>query len=347
MVKWIKTLLDGTSWRLWTDGAHSEVGGNTGNLCAYLEANPGYKTIIFSAHLDTVAKKEDKIKVRFDGKVFKSDGKTILGADNKAGVITLVNMAMNLDKSQLKNNLLLYFPVREEAGRMGSSLFHFNRTKIKYVFNVDGGDEVGTFVYKSLGYLNFKIELRGKAAHAAKEYNKGKNSITAASKLISKLPHGTNEEKGTTLNVGKIKGGTATNVVPDYVVIEGEFRAFENEQINKFPNFLKKICDEISSETGVSIRSIPNEDKSYAAPFRGSRSSQICKVCAEASKKIGIKPVFKAAYYTSDANHFSEKGLETIVVSRGGKNAHSKNEEIRLRELEISSKLVQELAYTS
>src|SRR5258706_8730922 len=183
MAKFITKSIDNKGWQVWSD--------DMGNLYAYLEVNSKFETVAFSAHMDTVAGKNDKIEVLFDGKTFKSNGKTILGADNRIGICSLISLA-NIDKSKLKNNVLLFFPTHEESGKMGSSLFKFEKSKIKYFFNVDGGDAPGVFVYKSLGFHTFRIHVHGVSAHAAKNYEDGKNALLAASELVTKLPMGRN-----------------------------------------------------------------------------------------------------------------------------------------------------------
>ena len=347
IAEWIKNKLEPLDWEVWTDDTGEENKSNTGNLYAYFEIDDKIETVAFSAHMDTVAKKGDKIKVIFDGEVFKSDGTTILGADNRGGLVPLINFGLNIKKDELKNNLLLFFPTREEEGIMGSKFFKFDKSKIKYIFNMDGGQNPGTFVYKSLGFLNFTIEIYGVASHAAAAYEQGKNAILIASELIKVLPLGKNEKEGTTLNIGRIKGGGATNIVPDFVEIEGELRAFELEKMEELFSFVESKCEETTKKFGVKFKLIKDSDKSFSGPLWGTLDSNICEMVKEAAKKIGLKPVFETAFYSTDANHFSKSGYETIVVTRGGKNAHSKDEQTTLSDLVKTSELVEKLVYTS
>lgn len=344
---WIKNKLEPAGWEVWVDKTGQKNESDTGNVYAYLEADPKFETLVFCAHMDTVAKPADEIKVVFDGEVFRSDGNTILGADNRGGIVPLIFLGLNIRKEKLKDNLLLFFPTREEGGKMGSSFFEFDRSKVKYVFNMDGGDSPGTFVYKSLGFLNFVIKVKGVAAHAAAAYEKGKNAILVASEIVKSLPLGKDEKEGTTLNIGYIQGGGATNIVPDFVEIKGELRAFEELKMKKLFEKVSEICSKVAKTYGVDVTVEKDADQSYATPFKGVADSEICRVCQEAAEKVGLKPILQSAYYTSDANNFSGKGFQTIVVSRGGKNAHSKEEEIALEDIVKTCELVQELARVS
>lgn len=293
--------------------------------------------------MDTVQGVGDKVKVVFDGQMFKSDGKTILGADNKSGVTTLLANAVNLKKESLDSNILYFFPVREEAGIMGSSFFVFPEGKIKYVFNVDNGDTPGVFVYRSLGYQTFKIEISGKSAHAAKNYNLGKDAIKAAGRLLCALPTGKNEKEGWTMNIGKICGGSAINVVCDKVVLDGELRAFKVGTMSLLKNKITNICSRVGEKTGCKISLLPDK-ASFIAPFHGDRKSEISQISSQAALAVGLKPVFKEVFSTSDANSFSAKGFSVISVSRGGENGHSNKESLKLKDLIKASVLVLQLA---
>jgi len=330
-------------WKVKMDNAGKKNSSNTGNVYAYLEVNKNFDTLAFAAHMDTVIKDGEKTKVVFDGKVFKSDGTTILGADNRAGIVSLLAAVNNLNKVDLRYNILLFFPTREEAGKWGSSLFDKKySSKIKYFFNIDGGAKPGTFVYKSLGFKNFTAKIVGVSAHAAKDYDSGIDAIKAASLFISLLPIGKDIKKETTFNIGKIKGGNATNVVCDLVEIEGEFRAFS---ISKMANLQKLIVTtgkKIERMIGVKIK-IEFDESGSIPPFIGSPKSQISKLVKTISKKIGLKSTLEEAYYSADANSFSAKGFETITVSRGGEKAHTNKENLKLKDLESTIFLIKAL----
>lgn len=341
MAKWVASKMKEYGWKVWIDNAGHENNSNTGNVYAYFEKDPHLPLLVFVAHLDTVQKVDEPVKPVFDGKKFKSSGDTILGADNKAGIVALLILASSLNKEKISTNLLFFFSTREEAGLMGSSFFNFDEERVKYFFNVDSTDKPGVFIYKSLGYLNFKIEILGVAAHAAKSYEKGKNAIVASADLISNLPLGKHKE-GWTLNIGIIKGGQATNVVCDKVEMKGELRAFEIERMKEIKSLVKEICKKVEEEHKLKVN-ILFEGDSYIAPFKGSLGSKICKVCQKACKRLGLECKFKESYSTSDANIFSGKDFEVISVSRGGRNSHAKNEELSLKELKQTIKLLQEI----
>lgn len=338
----VKYFKDYPQWKVWVDDAGKKNNCNTGNVYAYLEISPKLETLIFSAHMDTVQSVGENIKVKFNGKTFKPAGKTILGADNKAGISCLLTIAANINVKDLKHNLLFFFPTREEAGIMGSKFFSFNKSKIKYVFNVDSSDIPGVFIYQSLGFENFTIKVEGKSAHAAKAYEEGKDAMVGSAKIINALPIGRNTKEGWTLNIGKIIGGKGTNVVCDNVLLEGEIRAFDPKIMKVVEQKISTVCQKVSKVSGLKV--IFEVDKeSFIPPFKGKEKSEIAKVCKIATAKAGANTVFKKSFSTSDANMYSGMGHQVISVSRGGKFAHSSNEILESKELHTALKVLQEL----
>lgn len=346
MASWIEEKLKNSGLQIWRDKVGSRNNSDSGNVYGFLEKDPKLPAVIFCAHMDTVEKGDKVINPLFDQRIFKSDGETILGADNKAGIIALLALVEEIDKRKLKNNLLFFFSTREEAGIMGSLFFEFPGKKIKYIFNVDSSDKPGVFIYRSLGYMNFGINVIGRAAHAAKEYEKGVNAIAVAAELITRLPLGKNNKEKWTLNIGKISGGESTNVVCDLVELKGEFRFFNQKRVKKIKLNLQKICKQVAKEFSAKIK-VDFDEKSYIPPFKGKVSGKINKICEKACDEIGLNCEFKEAFSTSDANSFSGQGFEVVSVSRGANNAHSKSEEFSLADLKKTISLLKALVALS
>lgn len=342
MAVYVEKKLFKCGWEVWNDGAGTKNDSDTGDVYAYLEKDKTLPTVVFSAHLDTVQKVGDQVKPIVKDGIIKSDGTTILGADNKAGVACLLTVASEINKEDLKNNLLFFFPTREEAGVMGSSRFEFDKSKIKYVFNLDSSDVPGVFIYRSLGYINFEIIVQGKSAHAAKAYESGLDAIGVACDLRGQLSVGRNLDEGWTMNVGKIVGGGATNVVCDEVVMSGEIRAFDKKIMDEVIKDIRQKCSQISRKSKAGIK-VKIDEESYVPPFEGKPNGKLVEICQKASVACGLSFYIATSFSTSDANMYSGKGYQTISVSRGGKKAHSVDEEISIIDLENAYRLVSHL----
>ncbi len=342
---WLKRYLKSKGLTTWRDAAGLNNDSNTGNLYALLKVNSKLSTVVLSAHMDTVAKKGDVIKPVIKKGNVSSMGDTILGADNRAGIVAILKVVEEIDITKLQNNLLLFFPTREEQGRMGSSFFT-PTGKIKYIFNVDEGLSPGNFIHKSLGYINFKIIVNGKSAHAAKDYDKGVNAILVASKLVTSIRMGRNIKEGWTLNIGKIGGGANTNAVCDHVELAGELRAFSKTVMESLVSKLSLICKKIARSSGAKIKLVIDRS-SYIAPFMGESGGKLAQICSLAAKRSSLAAKFNINFSTSDANAFSGLGYPVISVARGGKYPHSHRETIKLSDIAKTVKLLKEILYLS
>lgn len=330
-------------WKTWVDDADKNTGSTTGNVYASRHVNPARPVTVFAAHMDTVATSDDTVHVRYRNGWFHSGGATILGADNRASIACLVEAAR---KKELPSNVVYFFPTNEESGVMGSSYFKLPGCSIKYVFNLDEGSPPGTFVNRSLGYVNFQVIVHGVAAHAAQHYDAGKDAIRIAADLLTRLPIGADEKKGTTLNIGLVNGGIATNVVSDRVVLQGEARAFDDATREALLGSVKALCEQVSKQHGTSVELLVDTKSAIPGHALGKRSP-ILPVCQKACHALSLPFELKASFSTNDSSWLSQRGAPTVTVARGGRSPHSKDESISLKELLTTAALVQELASTA
>jgi len=302
---------------------------NSGNLIAKLGGDKDLPTVLFVAHMDTVENGEEIINPRIDNGIIKSNGNTILGADNKASVACLLLALEEVKKIKNHPTIIAVFTTREEKGEMGVKYLNL-KEKIDYVFNLDGKGRIGTFIYKTLGQVPFSIEIIGKSAHAAIEPEKGVNAIKAASLIISSLKIG-KDKKGNTLNIGTIHGGEAVNIVPKRVLLEGELRAFTNEDLNKNLSELKKVTKSVCHKFRCSFKIAINE-KTGAPPMYISKNHPIITLAKNATKSMKLPFFLEVGSFTSEANYLAQK-YSVINVCRGGKMPHSTRESVKVNEL--------------
>jgi tripeptide aminopeptidase len=300
------------------------------NLIVYLPGGEG--KVMLVAHLDTVQKPGEIIKPRWvDGEV-KSDGKTIVGADDKAGVAILLAVAKELGEVKDKPSVVLVFTSSEEVGEMSSAKMPIREINPDVIFNVDGCKPPGTVDVAALGQKVFEIRVAGKAAHAAYEPEKGKNAIVTAAKIIGGLPIG-RDKRGNVLNIGSIEGGGATNVVPDRVVLRGEVRSFTNKGLMKMIAKIRKI-----SRSEVVI-----DEKVGTPVWEEARAPKWTKIIKEAAETTGLSFKKDKMYACSDANYLAQSGIPTFSLNRGGKNPHSVEEAITLQEMEETKRFIIEI----
>ncbi len=337
--EFIKSHVDNLGLKSKFDKTGHLNGSNTNNLIVKIAGNTNKPFWLFIAHMDTVETGEEIIKPKIVKNIIVSSGETILGADNKSSVAAMLEVLKEVNKWDVKPNIIVAFVTSEEKGIMGSSLLNID-DKVQYAFNVDGGMGVGTFVYKSLGEVPFEIELYGKASHSAIEPEKGINAIKTASLIISKLKLG-RTKKGLVLNIGKISGGRANNVIPDKVIMSGEIRAFTQGEIDNEILNIKKIIKNESNKTGCKYEFFAHP-KAGAPPLSLDKNHPIIKIAKKATEAAKLKFNLKQGFFTSDANFIGQK-YPVITVDRGGKAPHSNDESIGVKELHKLKKLILEV----
>lgn len=321
-----------------------QVNGKIKNMIGFIEGNDKTKEpIFFCAHADTVEPSKDiEPIIDEENGMIKSSGNTILGADDKAGITAMLELAYHLreEPHSKYGDIYLIITSAEEIGLVGARHLDISRIKAKYGYCLDSHGEVGTAVIKGATHYRFSVECIGKSSHAGIDPEKGINAIKMSAYMIDRLPSGIIDEE-TVMNIGEIKGGKATNIVPDNVVFEGEIRSFKNEKIQKEIEKIYQLANETKEKFKGDIKI--NIEKLYDG-YEIPEDSPIVKKYVDTCYKIGIKPVLTSTRGGSDANILNSKGLQTLNISCGMRNPHSTEEFIYIRDLLNISKLVVSLS---
>ncbi|MBO4338973.1 MAG: M20/M25/M40 family metallo-hydrolase [Clostridia bacterium] len=331
----LKSKLKGLGIEASEDDTGAKIGGNSGNLFAYIDGGLDEKPILFSAHMDTVMPAHGKKAiVHEDGKIT-SDGTTVLGSDDLAGVCAIIEALRVLKENGEKfRPVEVLFTVSEETHCAGASLAPFDKIKSKecYVFDLSG--DIGVASNKAPTIISYTVTLHGRAAHAAFKPESGIHALKCAADIISKIRCG--KYDGVTVNIGTINGGTATNVVAEHTVFTGEVRSFDDNlaqnKLNEIFDIVHAVADEygaevkIESETCVRAYDV-DENHPVAARFRA------------ACEKMGLKPEIVETYGGSDNNQFFPMGINGLVVSCGMNNCHSCDEYTTVGHLEKAAEL--------
>jgi len=301
-------------------------GGEVGNLI--VEVPGDEPTLLLNAHLDTVAPGE-KIKLVEKKGYIRSDGKTILGADNKAGVSAILEILRVLKEKKVKHpRLQIIFTVAEEIGLRGARTLPKKILSADFGIALDGGD-IDEIIYRAPSQKSITATIYGKAAHAGIHPEEGINAITVASHAISKIKLG-RIDKETTANIGMIKGGKATNIIPDEVEIKGEVRSHSlrklEKQIEHMEDILRRTCAKFGARLKLDV------EKVYQS-FEVKKPGKILKAAVAAVKKAGMRPLLKSTGGGSDANVFNATGIPTIIMGVGADHVHTTAERIKVKDL--------------
>ena len=325
------------------DTAGKQVGGNCSNLVAKFKGNVDADPIFLCGHMDTVGPGKG-IKVRFEDGIFRSDGTTILGADDKSALAIILEVMDVIFENKIDfPPVEIIFTICEEIGLLGAKHFDYSLIDSKFGYILDSTDTQG-IVTKAPAANKITIKIYGKAAHSGAEPENGVNAIMVASKAISELKLGRMDEE-TTCNLGIIKGGIATNIVPDFVEIRGEARSHNVEK-------LKRVTDNIvntfqtAAEKFKGDPDLPRIEAIVQNDFPNTNISEdhkAIKLARKAADNLGIDLASKTIGGGADANIFFGKGIVAGVLGTGMTDVHTLNESIAIKDMEASAKLVLEI----
>lgn len=325
------------------DKAQLKTGGNVGNLYAYIPGSINKPPILFCAHMDTV-KPGNGINPQIKDGIITSDGTTILGADDKSGISEIIWAIKELKESGEKHAPVeILFTISEEIGLLGAKHLDYSLIRSKTGYALDS-HQVGRLCIGAPSQNSIKIVVHGKESHAGAAPEEGINAIRVAAEAISIMPQGRIDNE-TTCNVGIIKGGKATNIVPNEVIIEAEARSHNKDKLKKvtdemcqaFREAVKKFqLGEHKAEVEINVR------EEYQA-FLLNEKAEVVVLAKDAAEKLGIEFKTEIGGGGSDVNIFNQHGLQMAVAGTGMDKVHTVDECIKTSELEAGAKWVLEI----
>jgi len=299
----------------------------TGNVIGRL-AGEG-QPILLSAHMDTVRPGRGVKPFIKDG-IVTSDGTTILGADDKSGVAVILEVLRVLVEQDLPHPPLeVALTVSEEKGLKGAKELDLTTLRAQEGIVLDSGGEIDTIVVSAPSQEKIRAVVHGKAAHAGVEPEKGINAIVVAAEAVAAMPLGRIDEE-TTANIGRIQGGTATNIVPNRAEIAGEARSHDERkleaQVQAMTEALKKAASQHRATVEIDVK------RSYST-FKLSEEDGIVRRAVAAARTLGLTPALVPSGGGSDANVFNAGGIATINISAGMAKVHTTEERIAVADM--------------
>ncbi|WP_409289130.1 tripeptidase T [Peribacillus sp. SCS-37] len=327
------------------DDTTSVTGHGAGNLvCTLKGTKEGADSIYFTSHMDTVVPgKGIKPSVK-DGYVV-SDGTTILGADDKAGLAAMLEAIQVLKEQNIKHGTIQFIiTVGEESGLVGAKALDPSLVTAEYGFALDSDGRVGNIVVAAPTQARVTVTVHGRTAHAGVAPEKGVSAITIASRAISRMPLGRIDEE-TTANIGSFAGGTQTNIVADRVDILAEARSLVPEKMEAQTARMKEAFETAAAEMGG--RADVNIEVMYPG-FKYGEGDHVVEVARKAAARIGRPSELQKSGGGSDANVIAGFGIPTVNLSVGYEEIHTTNERIPVEELyklaEMTVAVIQESA---
>ncbi len=299
--------------------------------------------VLLSAHMDTVAMARGVTPMVEDG-VVRTDGHTALGADDKAGVAIILEVLQTLIENEWPHPPLeVIITVGEEDGLKGAHALNLSRLQAKEALVLDSGGPIGSIVVAAPSQNKIFATVHGKAAHAGAEPEEGINAIRVAAEAIVAMPLGRIDEE-TTANIGRIQGGTATNIVPDRVEIKGEARSHDDEKLEAQTQTMIAALEEAAEQHGATVE--VKREHSYSR-FALSEDTPLVERAMKAVRSVGLEPALVVSGGGSDANVFNANGITAINLSTGMVKPHTTEEFIAIDDMVKCAELVTAFLRTS
>ena len=339
-----------------------------GYVYGTLKANIDKKvpTIGFIAHLDTspdlVGKCTNSQTIRYEGgdielnkqyslrveefpllnellgqELMITDGTTLLGADDKAGIAEIINaMEYLIQNPDVKHgDIKIAFTPDEEIGR-GANLFDVEGFNADFAYTVDGGP-VGELEYENFNAASVKIEIQGKNVHPGTAKNIMINSLLVAMELESMLPVNekpeyTEKYEGFYL-LTKVTGNVDHSAM-HYIIRDHNMDKFEAKKNN-----ITNIVDYLNNKYG-DIINIEVNDSYYNMSEKIEPHMEIVELVKESMIELGIEPLISPIRGGTDGARLSYMGLPCPNIFTGGYNYHGRFEFIPIESMKKASKLI-------
>ncbi|TSB46678.1 M20/M25/M40 family metallo-hydrolase [Alkalicoccobacillus porphyridii] len=324
---------------VYEDQAASQTGHGAGNIIATLPAHPDKAetaAIYFTSHMDTVVPGKG-VKPYIEDQYIVTDGTTILGADDKAGIAAMLEAIRVIQEQELPHGVIQFIiTVGEESGLVGARVLERERIMAEYGYALDSDGPVGDIIVAAPTQAKIQAKIYGRTAHAGVEPEKGISAITVAAKAVSRMPLGRIDHE-TTANIGRFEGGSQTNIVCDYVEVLAEARSLEEPKLHKQVEKMKKGFEEAAELMGTTAE--VQVEITYPG-YKRSDKDLVVKTAITALRSIGREPRLLESGGGSDANIISDLGIPTVNLAVGYENIHTKQERMPLAELNKTAEAI-------
>ncbi len=332
---WLTRELTGMGLEVEEDGAGAEAGSDAGNLLVRIPGRSD-RSLMLCAHMDTVPLTAPVEPVLRAGG-WENAGDGILGADNKSAVAALVEAARRLTLGPPPDvGVELVFTVCEETGLRGAKAFDVSRLQSQFGYVFDHATPLGEIVSAAPTHMKITADIRGRAAHAGIRPEDGANAIVAAARAIAQMPQGRLDPE-TTVNVGTIAGGTATNVVAERCRVEIEVRAIDPARVEQL---VTSLVDNLQDEVDAAACDLDVIVEKLFTGFRLRPAEPVIQLAQRALQAIGYAPEMITTGGGSDVNAFVAAGFPCANLANGTERNHEPTERVSVAALEGGLELV-------
>ena len=329
LANYLKTKLQRLGLQVKEDQTQHLTGCRAGNLlCTLPGTKKGVPALYFSAHMDTVSPGTG-VKPRVVDGVITSDGSTILGADDKAGLAAMVEAVHVLLENNLEHgDIQFIMTVGEEAGFTGAKALEVKEIKAGFGYVLDYEGTVGTIVTAAPALARLKFVICGNRTATKDHAKKKRSAVQLATKAIRAL--------------GRMDGETEAEIVSftggeDWIELVYQIRSMKDEklktQIKHLETVFTKTAELYGGRSQVFVESL--------CPALELDDHHIAvEIAKQAVYKIGRAPRLVTSRDGSDANIFCARGLPAVNLGCGYEKIHTTEENIAVEELYKLAELI-------
>lgn len=311
----------------WDRQEIGELFGSTGwNLHGFL---PGKgEPLLLCAHMDTVAPGRGISPVMRDGTIY-SDGTTVLGSDDKAGIAAVMEALQTILETGLPHRPVeILLTICEEDGILGSKYAEYDKIVSKQAIVLDD-EAVGHIVNQSAAHLKLQFSILGRSAHAGVCPERGVHALKAAAECVAGIACGRVSEISV-VNVANFICPGQTNIVPDQASFDVEVRSYEETElqdiVQRIYTHVEKTCAAWGAEWRKSESRVSN---AFCIPLT---TQVIADTCA-AMYSLGISPEIQRTLGGSDITWLVENGVAAINIGIGMQEVHGCKEHILFQDM--------------
>ena len=266
-----------------------------------------------------------------------TDGTTLLGADDKAGITEIVTaMEYLINNPEIKHGeIRVGFTPDEEIGR-GAHLFDVEKFGADWAYTMDGS-QIGELEYENFNAASAKVMIKGKSVHPGYAKNKMVNAISIASEFLGILPpeetpQNTEGREGF-FHVHHLKGEI------EHAEFELIIRDHDKELFQKRKRLIQDIAGKLNSLYGDCI-ALEIEDQYFNMREKVEPVFHIVAIAKEAMEAVGINPIIKPIRGGTDGSQLSFKGLPCPNIFAGGHNFHGKYEYVPVESMQKAVEVI-------
>ncbi|WP_060681594.1 peptidase T [Virgibacillus halodenitrificans] len=270
-----------------------------------------------------------------------TDGTTLLGADNKAGITEIMTaMAYLINHPEIQHGeIRIAFTPDEEIGR-GPHKFDVDRFNAEYAYTVDGGP-LGELQYESFNAADARITFTGNSVHPGTAKNKLVNAARIAAAFINKFP-----EQETPEHTEQLEGfyhlismeGDVERAEVNYII-----RDFDRDKFAERKSMVEKLVDQIRKEYKAVQVELKITDEYYNMREKIEPVKEVVDIAYQAMENLNIKPIVQPIRGGTDGSQLSYMGLPTPNIFTGGENFHGKYEYVSVDNMEKATQVIVEI----